>query len=105
MIRTWIHRIRPGYEGRLRDWLAHLNGRAEELRESFHATGTRAEQAYILSGVTGSLLVYISEAADHTWAERAFAESTAELDVEHRRVMEECVEATLEETPVYSVSV
>lgn len=103
MLRTWIHRVRPGKEARLRDWLAELNSRDGEVRESFAASGVRAEQAYVLSGAAGSLLIYVSEAADHSAAQAAFDASTLPIDVEHRRVMEECVESTVDAWPVYDV--
>jgi hypothetical protein len=45
MLQTWIHRIKPGMESRLLDWLAELNSRADEVHESFAAGGVRAEQA------------------------------------------------------------
>jgi hypothetical protein len=104
MLRIWIHRIKSGKEPRLREWLAELNSRAEEVRESFAAAGVRAEQALVLSGVTGSLLVYVSEAADQEHATRVFDTSSLAVDTEHRRVMDECIEETLTETPIYNVS-
>jgi hypothetical protein len=104
MLRTWIHRIKPGMEPRLRDWLAELNTRADELRESFAAGGVRAEQAFIVPGASGSLLVYVSEAADQTHAERVFTQSTQPIDVDHRRVMEECIAETLTDAPVYELA-
>jgi cell pole-organizing protein PopZ len=103
MLQTWIHRIKPGKEQRLREWLTELNTRADEVREAFSASGVRAEQAFVLSGATGSLLIYVSEAAHHGNAAQAFAESNRAIDVEHRRVMEECVEE-MDVAPVYDVS-
>jgi Family of unknown function (DUF6176) len=103
MLQTWIHRIKPEKEQRLREWLAELNSRTNEVRDSFSAAGVRAEQAFVLSGVTGALLVYVSEAADHAHAARVFAGSQLSIDVEHRQVMDECIEHTLTEAPVYDV--
>ena len=104
MLQTWIHRIKPGMEPRLRAWLAQLNSRADEVRESFAAAGVRAEQAFVLPGVTGSLLIFVGEAANHATAAQVFDASTRPIDVEHRRVMEECIEATIDEAPAYDVS-
>jgi hypothetical protein len=87
----------------MRDWLAELNARHDEVRESFGAAGVRAEQAFLVPGPAGTLLIYVSEAESHGEAERAFDASALAIDVEHRRVMEECVEATLSEWPVYDV--
>jgi hypothetical protein len=104
MLRTWIHRIRPGMESRLREWFDEVNARAGEVRESFAATGVRAEQAFVVSDESGSLLIYVSEADDHAAADRAFAASSLAIDVEHRNVMAQCIERTLDEAPVYDMS-
>ena len=104
MLQTWIHRITPDKEARLRAWFSEMDQRREELRESFAAAGVRAEQAYVISGVTGTLLVYVSEADDHARAERVYAASTLSIDVEHRAVMQECVEQTIAEAPAYDVA-
>jgi hypothetical protein len=103
MLQTWIHRIKPGKEARLRDWLAELNFRADEVRQSFSAAGVRAEQAFVLPGETGGLLIYVSEAADPVHAARVFAASGLAIDLEHRETMLECIEETLNEAPVYDV--
>ena len=104
MLQTWIHRIKPGMEPRLRDWLAELNARPGEVRESFSAAGVRAEQAFVLQDGAGWLLIYISEAGSHADAGRIFDQSGLPIDIEHRRVLEECIEETLTEPPVYDVS-
>jgi hypothetical protein len=104
VLRVWIHRIKPGYETRLQDWLHQLNARASEVRESFAAGGVRAEQAFILQGVTGSLLVYASEAEDRDRAAAAFEASTLAIDDEHRRVMAECLETPIDVAPAYDVA-
>lgn len=103
MLRTWVHRIKPGREDQLRNWLATLNSRSDEVRDSLHASGVRAEQAFILSGLTGSLLVYVSDAADQHHAERLFDDSSRPIDVEHRAMMAECIAETLNTTPLYDV--
>jgi hypothetical protein len=105
MLRTWIHRIKPGKEARLRDWFAELSSRSDEVRKSLAAAGVRAEQAFVLSGVTGALLVYVSEADNHAYAEQVYDRSTLAIDADHRRVMEECVADTLTDTAVYDMSV
>ena len=105
MLQTWIHRIKPGYEGRLHEWFEQLHARANEVRDSYNTSGVRAEQAFILSGVTGSLLVYVTESEDASHAARTFDASGHAIDLEHRRVMEECLEGGLDVTPVYNFSV
>jgi len=73
------------------------------VRSSFAAAGVRAEQAFVLSGVTGSLLIYVSEAANQGHAADVYAKSILAIDVEHRQVMDECIETTLDEPPIYDV--
>ncbi|HSA55725.1 MAG TPA: DUF6176 family protein [Gemmatimonadaceae bacterium] len=105
MLRTWIHRIKPEQEWRLRTWLTELNARAGEVRESLAGAGVRAEQAFVVSTASGPLLVYVSDAEDQRRAALAFAESSVPVDVEHRRVLEECIEETLYDAPLYDVVV
>jgi hypothetical protein len=102
MLQTWVHRIKPGYEGRLHEWFEQLHARAGEVRESFSTSGVRAEQAFILPG---GVLVYVSEVADAGHAARAFDESSLAIDVEHRRVMEECIEGGVDVTPAYDMTI
>ncbi len=104
MLQTWVHRIKPGYEGRLHEWFEQLNARAGEVRESFAATGVRAERAFILNGTSGSLLIYVSESHDADAAVRGFDASALAIDIEHRRVMEECLEGSVDVVPVYDVT-
>lgn len=105
MLQTWIHRIKPGYEGRLHEWFEQLHARVDEVHESFNSSGVRAEQAFILPGVSGGILVYVSEMGDAHHAARTFDASTLAIDIEHRRVMEECLEGGLEVTPAYQMSI
>lgn len=104
MLQTWIHRIKPGMEPRLYQWLAELNARSGELRESFEAAGITAEQAYVLPTESGSFLVYVSEAGNQSHAASVYASSNLPIDLEHRQVMTECVEETLQLAPIYDVS-
>ena len=98
MLKTWIHRIKPGYEGRLHEWFEQLTARANEVRESYGGSGVRAEQAFILEGVTGSLLIYVAEVDDTGHAERTFDASTLSIDIEHRRMMEDCLDGEIDAT-------
>jgi hypothetical protein len=104
MLQTWIHRIKPGYEGRLHEWFEQLTARANEVRESYGNSGVRAERAYILPGVSGSLLIYVAEVDDAGHASRAFDASSLSIDIEHRRMMEECVEGGVDVAPAYNMS-
>lgn len=105
MLRTWIHRIKPDQEVRLRTWLAELNARTGEVRESLAAAGIRAEQAYVVATERGPLLVYVSDAEDQRHAAQVFAQSKLPIDVEHQRVLGECIEETFDDAPLYAVAV
>jgi hypothetical protein len=104
MLQTTIHRIRPDQEWRLREWLTMLNTRPDEVRESLAASGVRAEQAFIIAGATGPLLVYVSEAEHTGYAADAYRRSNLPVDVEHRQVMDECLAEPVHETPVYDIA-
>lgn len=103
MLRVSIKRIRPEKEGRLRAWLAEVNSRADEVRETFREETVRAEQAYIVAGAAGPLLVYVVEAEDFKQGSKAFAASTHKIDHEHREVMRECLDESSPILPLYDV--
>jgi hypothetical protein len=104
MLRVAIARVRPDKEQRLRAWLAELGSRAEEVRETFREETVRAEQAYILAGRDGPLLVYVMEAADFDRGSKAFASSAHPIDAEHKAVMRECLAGSLRLEPLYDVA-
>ncbi len=104
MLRVAIERIRPDKEQRLRAWLAELNSRAVEVRETFHDETVRAEQAYIVAGQDGPLLVYVIEAGDLARGAKAFVKSTHQIDAEQKTVMRECLVGSLNLEPLYDVS-
>jgi hypothetical protein len=104
MLRVAIRRIRPEAEGRLRAWLAELNARAGEVRETFRDESVRAEQAYIVPGDSGPLLIYAVEAEDFEHASKAYATSHHKIDAEHRQVMRECLAESLNISPLYDVA-
>lgn len=103
MLRVLMRRIRPGKEGLLRAWLAELNSRADEVRETFRDETVRAEQAYILAAAEGSVLVYVMEAEDFEQGSKAFATSRHKIDAEHKDVMRECLAEPLDAVPLYDV--
>jgi hypothetical protein len=104
MIKVSIRRIRPEKEQRLRAWLAELNSRAEEVRETFRGETVRAEQAYIVPGDTGPLLVCVMEAEDFERGSKAFATSHHKIDAEHKDVMRECLGESVNVAPLYEVT-
>jgi hypothetical protein len=84
--------------------LAELNSRADEVRETFHEETVRAEQAYIVAGEIGPLLVYVMEAEDFDRGSKAFATSRHKIDAEHKEVMRECLAESLKLDPLYDVT-
>lgn len=103
MLRVWISRIRPDKESRLRAWLAELGARADEVRATFLDETVRAEQAFIIAGDTGPLLIYVIEAEDPERGSQAFANSRHKVDAEHKAVMRECLAEPLQLVPLYDL--
>ena len=64
MLKVAIHQVQPEKEHQLRDWLAELMRRQDEVRETFAQETVRHEQAYLLATSDGPMLVYAMEAAD-----------------------------------------
>jgi len=104
MIETAIFRVRPEKLERLIAWLAELQDRSDEVRETFVQEGVTHEQAYVINTTDGSLLVYIMESPDHRRASEAFRNSTLPIDIEHKAVMAEVLSGPAEVTPHYDVS-
>jgi hypothetical protein len=104
VLRITFLTINPGKEPRLRAWLAELNKRADEVRATFRDETVRSEQAFVVEGPNGPMLVYAIEASDFERGAAAFAKSHHPIDAEHRAVMQECVGPALDVRPVYDVS-
>ena len=104
MLRVSFRSIRPGKEEQLRKWLAELNARADEVRATFKDETVRAEQAFIMNGSDGPVLVYVVEAADLARGAAAYATSAHPIDAEHRAVMQECLGPSLDIRPLYDVA-
>lgn len=103
MLRVWISRIRPEKEARVRSWLQELASRADEVRATFRDETVRAEQAYIIPGASGPLLLYVIEAEDIEQGSRAFAASKHKIDAEHKAVMQECLAEPLKLETLYDM--
>jgi len=104
VLRLAFRRVRPGKEERLRSWLAELGRRADEVRATFADETTRHEQAFLLPTPEGTLFVYAIEAGDPERGRAAYAASRHPIDLEHRRVMQECLGERLELAPLYDVA-
>ena len=104
MLRVVFSRIKPGKEGRLREWLAELGERADEVRRTFVDETVRHEQAFILETSEGPVLIYVMEAADFEHGRQAYLNSTHAIDAEHRKVMAECLEGSMDIEALYDVA-
>jgi len=101
VIRVLFARVKPEKLGRLEAWLAELMQRQEEVRETFVQETVRHEQAFILRGAEGPVLVYVVEAEDHERGKAAYRASQHPIDLEHRRVLEEVLAEKLDLPPLY----
>jgi hypothetical protein len=104
MLQVAISRVRPEKETRLRAWLAELGSRVDEVRETFRDETVHAEQAYVVPGSEGPLLIYVIEAEDLERGAKAYASSQHRIDAEHRAVMRECLLESPKVMPLYDVS-
>lgn len=88
MLRVAIRRVNPGHLDELRKWLQTANGsRRSEALATLLDEGVRHEQAYLLTGADGPVLMYVMEVEDVNRAQTAAARSIHPIDAEHRRVM------------------
>jgi len=89
MLEVAFRRVREEEVDRLRTWMAELNRRGDEVRETFRQETVRHEQAWLLPGGDGPILVYAIEAEDPELGHRVARASDLPIDVEHRRLMGE----------------
>jgi hypothetical protein len=96
MLRVAIRRVNPGRADQLREWLAEVNGpRREEALATLVDEGCTHEQAFLIEGAEGPVVVYVME-VDHIEASQVAAQSSGHpIDADHKRVMEEAIGETL----------
>ncbi|HSM72493.1 MAG TPA: DUF6176 family protein [Anaerolineales bacterium] len=104
MLKVSIQMVKPGQEGKLRDWLSELVRRQDEVRETFKQETVRHEQGYLLKINDGTALLYIVEAEDLEQASKAYKDSTLPIDAEHRNVMHEVLGDRIPTELLYDVS-
>ena len=104
MLRVIFRRVKAGKEARLREWLAELQVRADEVRETFLDETVRGEQAFLLQTTEGLVLVYAMEAGNYALGREAFARSKHAIDEQHKQVMKECLGDRLEVEPIFDVA-
>lgn len=91
MLKLSFLKVRPEKVARLREWMSELSRRHPEVLETFRREETRHEIVALLE-LPEPLLVYAIEAEDLARARAAFAESRLPLDIQHREVLQECIE-------------
>jgi hypothetical protein len=88
MLRVAIRRVNPEHLEELRQWLQTAGGpRRSEALSTLVDEGVRHEQAYLLSGDSSPVLIYVMEVEDVERAGEAAARSAHPIDADHRRVM------------------
>lgn len=105
MLRVVFRKVREGQVDRVREWMAELNGRSDEVLATFAQEGVRHEAAYLLQTLEGPVLVYAVEAEDVERARRVAEASTLPIDLEHRRVMGETLAGPADVEPLYECAV
>jgi hypothetical protein len=99
-----FRKVKPECEGRLRAWFAELSTRMDEVRQTLLDEGVQQEQAYILKTADGPILIWVAELDDPDVASRTFAQSSHPIDVEHDRVLSECLDGRIEIEPSLNVA-
>jgi Family of unknown function (DUF6176)/Transcription factor WhiB len=90
ILRVAIRRINPGRADELREWLAEANGpRREEALAPLVDEGCTHEQAYLIEGVEGPVVIYVMEVEDNEESQEAARSSRHPIDAHHKRVMEQ----------------
>jgi hypothetical protein len=92
MLRVAIRRVRPGRNDELRKWLAEANcPRREEALETLLDEGCTHEQAFLIEGAEGPVVIYVMEVDDLHASQEAARSSGHPIDADHKRVMEQAV--------------
>ena len=88
MLRVVIRQVHPEHVGLLRAWLREVDGpRRTEALATLAEEGCTHEQAVLIEGADGPILVYVMEIHDEDSSRDAAATSGHKIDAEHKRVM------------------
>ncbi len=104
MLNTTIARVDEADVPRLREWLASLADRRDELRESYRTQGTRAEQFFLIRTRTTPILVLISELEDVEQGTKTFLTSDLPIDLEFKSLYQEISPEEAEVELIYDSS-
>lgn len=88
MLRVAIRRVLPDEVDRLRAWLREVDGpRRQEALSTLVDEGCRHEQAYLIEGADGPVMVYVMEVEDIERSRSVGRDSRHAIDTDHRRVL------------------
>jgi hypothetical protein len=82
----------PGCEARVRDWIASLSGRHQEVLEALAAEQIDDEAIFLGKEPAGEFLYFYSRAPDPESAAKAFKSSELAIDQELKAILRECLE-------------
>jgi hypothetical protein len=92
MLRVAIHRVNPDRADELREWFVEVGGpRRLEALATLIDEGCTHEQALLIEGKDGPVVVYVMEVDDVEQSQRAARTSKHPLDKDHKRVMQDAV--------------
>jgi hypothetical protein len=89
MINLEVTKMDPGKAAQLREWMAEMTERADEVRETLANEGVRHELAQLVATSDGPLLIYMVECDDFDAALTAYEHSPFSIDAQHKKVMTE----------------
>jgi len=104
MLKVSIRMVKPGQEGKLREWLSELMSRKDEVRETFKQETVRHEQGYLIQINGGTALIYIVEARDLEQASTAYRNSSLSIDAEHRHILNQVLGERIPTELLYDVA-
>jgi hypothetical protein len=103
MLGVVVRKVRSDKVDELRQWMAELVARREEVLESFRREGMRQEKAYLLDLDDGPLLIYLMDAEDIDVAGEAYQSSDLPIDLDHRRTLAALLEDSLPADVIYEI--
>jgi hypothetical protein len=86
-------KLKPGSQGRAREWAAEIGRRAEEARATLRQEGVVVESVFLESGAEGDFLIYYMKAENMERARAAGRASRHAIDEYHHRMMSEICES------------
>jgi len=83
-----------GKTQRFVDWIGEMNSRRDEMLESMRLEGLVAEAMFLSRGMGGDAVILYMQAHDLQRAQQVFAASTLAVDLDTRKIIDECWDVT-----------